>query len=230
MNSLGRSLLLASLAVGLTGAPTTIVHAASDVSGSVRTIAERAAELVVEEHSLLQLSTASNLDPAERNEIEARIATVDARGAELLSQLDRLDVALSQAIRVGLGELAPLEERSLEPAVYVPSNDVYRAAADDLRRIAADPDSVTNAPSSSGSSSFALLAVAALALLALGAAALGNSLRRHPDPELEALAWSDGLTGLASRRRLDVDLAQHAGRDLPTSAIMVDVGRFDEIV
>lgn len=229
VNKIGRSLLLASLAAGLSGAPAAVAAAASDVSGSVQAIAERAAELAVEEHNLLQISTATNLDAAARDEIEARILTVDARGVELLGQLDRLDVDLTQAIRISLGELAPAEDRALQPSVYVPSAAVYEAAATDLRRIAADPDSVTTTPSSSSSSSFGLLAVAALALLALGAAALGNSLRRHPDPELEAMAWSDGLTGLANRRRLDADLVRHDESDLPTSAIMVDIDRFKEI-
>jgi diguanylate cyclase (GGDEF)-like protein len=97
-------------------------------------------------------------------------------------------------------------------------------------RIAATPSAVANTPTSSSSSALGLLAVAALALLALGAAALGNSLRRRPDAdELAMMAWSDGLTGLANRRRLDADLARHDDSDRPTAAIMVDIDRFKEI-
>ena len=230
MKNIGRSILLTIVATALATSPGHSAGAAADVSGSVRAIAERAAEIAVEEQTLLQIATATNLDAADRAEIEARIRTVDARGVELLSQLDRLDVDLTQAIRISLGALPPVEERTLQPEVYVPPAAVYEAAATDLRRIAATPDAVTNAPTSSNSPAFGLLAVAALALLALGAAALGNSLRRHPEADgLEAMTWNDGLTGLANRRRLDADLAQHDGSDRPTAAIMVDIDHFEEI-
>lgn len=230
MNKIARCLLLATLATTLAGAPASLVTAAADVTGSVRAIAERAAELALEEQTLLRISTASNLDVAERAEIEARIRSVDAQGVELLSQLDRLDVDLTQAIRISLGELASAEERAQQPEVYVPPAAVYDAAAEDLLRIAATPAAVTSAPTASNSPAFGLLAVAALALLALGAAALGNSLRRRPEAgELEAMAWSDGLTGLANRRRLDADLARHDASEEPTAAILVDVDHFTEI-
>lgn len=224
---------MASTIVALVGVPS-VAEAAADVSGSVQALAEQAAELVAEEHDLLQISTATNLTAEQRIAVEDRIRAVDASGAELLEQLDRLDVGLTQAIRIALGTLAPVDAREMQPEVYVPSAAVYGAAVDDLARIAAAPAAVTNAPSSSNSSSnsmsFGLLAVAALALLALGASALGNSLRRQSDPELEAAEWSDGVTGLANRRRLDADLARHDHGDLPTSAIMIEVDRFDEIV
>jgi len=230
VNKIGHTLFLATVAAALATVPAATVGAAGDVSGSVQVIAERAAEVAAEEQSLLQISTASNLDAAGRAEVEARIRAVDARGVELLDQLDRLDVDLTQAIRIGLGPLAPAEDRTRQPEVYVPSPAVYAAATSDLLRIAATPDAVTNAPTSSSSPAFGLLAVAALALLALGAAALGNSLRRHPEAdELAAMAWSDGLTGLANRRRLDADLARHDSGDRPTAAIMVDIDHFKEI-
>jgi diguanylate cyclase (GGDEF)-like protein len=230
VKNIGRSLLLTIVATALATTSGSPAGATADVSGSVRAIAERAAEIAVEEQTLLQIATATNLDAVDRAEIEARIRTVDARGVELLGQLERLDVGLTQAIRITLGPLASTEARASQPEVYVPAAAVYDAAATDLRRIAATPDAVTNTPSSSGSPAFGLLAVAAVALLALGAAALGNSLRRHPEAdELEAMAWSDGLTGLANRRRLDADLARHDDSDRPTAAIMVDIDHFKEI-
>lgn len=230
MKKFARCLLLATLATTLAGAPASDVTAAADVAGSVRAIAERAAELAIEEQTLLQISTASNLDATERAEIEARIRTVDAQGVELLSQLDRLDVDLTQAIRISLGALASAEERSVQPEVYVPAAAVYDAAAADLLRIASTPSAVTSTPTSSNSPAFGLLAVAAVALLALGAAALGNSLRRRPEAgELEAMAWRDGLTGLANRRRLDADLVRHDASEAPTAAIMVDIDHFKDI-
>jgi diguanylate cyclase (GGDEF)-like protein len=232
VNPFGRSLLLSSVAVAGAFLPGAAMAADSDadVAGSVRTIAEEAAETAAEEQTLLRLASASNLDDAARADVEARIHTVDARGMELLTQLDRLDVDLTQAIRISLGELASTEDRTARPELFAPAAAVYEAATADLLRIAETPDAVTNAPNSSNSPAFGLLAVAALALLALGAAALGNSLRRRPDSdELTAMAWSDGLTGLANRRRLDADLAEHDGGARPTAAIMVDIDHFKEI-
>lgn len=210
--------------------PASLATAAADVTGSVRAIAERAVDVVVEEQTLLELTAAPDLSVSERADLETRLRTVDARGVELLTQLDRLDVDLSQAIRIALGELAPVEDRTLQPDVYVPPAAVYETATADLVRIVETPGAVTNDPATTGSPAFGLLAVAAISLLALGAAALGNSLRREPDPsELEAMAWSDGLTGLANRRRLDADLTRHDGTDVETSAIMVDIDHFKEI-
>jgi diguanylate cyclase (GGDEF)-like protein len=58
----------------------------------------------------------------------------------------------------------------------------------------------------------------------LGLAALANTLRRTDDEDdLAALAWSDGLTGVANRRRLDRDIAAHVGATGPTAVIMVEV-------
>jgi hypothetical protein len=95
-----------------------------------------------------------------------------------------------------------------------------------LTRIAATPDALTpiTKPADGGGTSFGLLAVAAAALLALGLAALANTLRRTDDEDdLAALAWSDGLTGVANRRRLDRDIAAHVGATGPTAVIMVEV-------
>lgn len=231
MKNIGRNLLLATMAITFAGVvPASLAAAAVDVTGSVRAIAERAAEVVVEEQTLLEMAATSDLAATDRAELEARIRTVDARGVELLTQLDRLDVDLTQAVRISLGELAPVAERTLQPDVFVPAPAVYEAAAADLIRIAETPEAVTANPTTSGSPAFGLLAVAAISLLALGAAALGNSLRREPESsELESLAWSDGLTGLANRRKLDADLSRHDGGDVETAVIMVDVDHFKDI-
>lgn len=230
MNQLGRSILLAAATAVVAVAPASIATGAADVDGPVRAIAERAAEVTVEERTLLEVSTATNLNSEARAEIEGRIQAVDALGVGLLDQLDRLDVDLTEAIRTSLGPLATVEERMLRPDAFVPPTAVYDAATADLLRIAAAPSAVTNAPSPSSSPAFGLLAVAALALLALGAAALGNSLRRRPEAdEVARMAWSDGLTGLANRRRLDADLARFDDGELATAAIMVDIDDFDAI-
>jgi diguanylate cyclase (GGDEF)-like protein len=44
------------------------------------------------------------------------------------------------------------------------------------------------------------------------------------------MAWSDGLTGVANRRRLDRDIAAHSiGGSGPTSVIMIDVDHFKQV-
>lgn len=229
MKKLGRCLLLTTVAASVAGLPS-LAAAGADVAGSVRSLAERAAELTVEEQMLLQSTADPDLDVTELASIEARLQTVDGQGAEILGQLDRLDVELTQAIRISLAELAPAAERYAQPDLNVPADAVYDAAAADLLRIVATPEAVTSTPSDSNTPALGLLAVASLSLLALGAAALGNSLRRKPDEdELSAMAWSDGLTGLANRRRLDADLERHDLTESPTAAIMVDVDHFKDI-
>jgi len=100
-------------------------------------------------------------------------------------------------------------------AVAVPATSVSAASA---------------GPSTSDSPQLGLVAVAAVSFLVLAAATVGNSMRRRADTdELSAMAWSDGLTGLANRRRLDVDIARHDGDVRPTSAIMIDIDHFKEI-
>lgn len=83
------------------------------------------------------------------------------------------------------------------------------------------------AGSAQGGIGVGLLAVAAASLLLLGAAALSDALRRRDaDEELAALAWTDGLTGLANRRRLDHDIAAYDRSDQTVSTIMIDVDHF----
>ena len=43
------------------------------------------------------------------------------------------------------------------------------------------------------------------------------------------MAWSDGLTGLANRRRLDHDLESRGRRDDATAVIMIDVDHFKSV-
>lgn len=230
MKNIGRPIALATMAVVFAGVvPTSTASAAPDVTGSVRAIAERAAELAAEEQALLEMAADPNLDDTARAELESSIRTVDARGVELLTQLDRLHVDVTQAIRTSLGPLAPTDDRAIRPDLFVPAATVYQAAIADLERIAETPEAVSRTPTTSSSPAFGLLAVAAVSLLALGAAALGNSLRRQPDVgKLQPMAWSDGLTGLANRR-LDADLCRHDGDDKPTAAIVVDIDHFHEI-
>src|SRR5690606_14668694 len=115
-----RSLLLVAAVVALTAAPASAAGG-TDVDAPVRSIAERAATVTVEERTLLELATNATLDSTARSEIEARIRTVDARGVELLDQLDRLHVELTQAIRTSLGPLASVEDRMVRPDAFVPA-------------------------------------------------------------------------------------------------------------
>lgn len=206
--------------------PAIPAHAATNTEATIRSIANEAAELVAEEQSLVPLADPARGTTATREAAIVDLNAVDARGATLLRQLEQLDVDLTEAIRVAL---APLPEPG-EDATVAPPDVVYEAAIDDLLRIAATPSAVAATPQPSNSPAIGLLAVGALSLLALGAAALGNTLRRRPgDEELVAMAWSDGLTGLANRRRLDHDVLVHENAPAETAVMMVDVDGFKEI-
>lgn len=223
MKHFGRTLLAGFL---VAVAPAGVLSAAADdAATTVGTLAGQAAEVAAEEQAILD-ALAGELTAADRAELEARMRTVDARGAALLDELDLLDVQLTQAIRTSLAPL-PRPTDVDDPATLLPQDAVYTAAIADLTRIAETPDAVIAQASSGSSPAMGLLVVAAASLLVLGAAALGNSLRRRPDDELTATAWSDGLTGLANRRRLDADVERHG--DVPTAAIMVDIDHFATI-
>ncbi len=207
------ALIATALAVVVT--PSTVAAGAGD--DAVRELADAAAELVAEEQTLVASAAA---DPAAST---ARLRVVDGTGTMVLEQFDDLGVQLSAASRAALSPLPADGEGFAPPA------QVYDAALDDLMRISATPAAALPAETGSNGPALGLLAVAAMSLLVLGAAALANSLRRREsDDELAAMAWSDGLTGLANRRRLDHDIAS-PDMDDTVAVIMVDVDHFKSV-
>ncbi len=222
---------LAAAAVAVAVVPAATAHATGDASDTIRSLASEAAQLVAQEQQLVTIVDPRNVDvsPIEQTDANARLETVDARGSEILVQLERLDVDVTEAVRATLDQL-PDDGRPENFAFDTPGSAVYSAAIDDLRRLAETPDSAIGTTAGSSSPAIGLVAVAALALLALGVAALGNTLRRRPEhEELAAMAWSDGLTGLANRRRLDRDLAENERLSGTSSVIMVDVDHFKNV-
>ncbi|MDJ0771163.1 MAG: GGDEF domain-containing protein [Ilumatobacter sp.] len=206
-----------------------VAVAAVDSTDAVSDLATEAAELIAEEQALIELADpASDQTATDRTTARAQLRTVDARAAALLDQFEQLDVELTETIRLVMAPLPDPEGRSAqELATLTPPGVVYDAAIDDLLRIAATPAAVTPVTDGSSSRSFGLLAVAAFSLLVLGLAALTNTLRRRPSTdELAAMAWSDGLTGLANRRRFDHDLRTTDEQSVPTAVIMLDVDHF----
>lgn len=197
-----------------------------DGAEAVRTLAMDAAGLLAEEVELVALAAPANTSsPGELAARRAQLRAVDAQGQAALVQLRGLGVELTPAIESTLERLPAIDGDLRRGVPVVPADVVYEAAIDDLLRIAATPGAVTPFDAGSDGPSYALLSVAAISLLALGGAALANTLWRRPETqELEALAWSDGLTGLANRRRLDHDL--NANVERPTSVIMIDVDHF----
>ncbi len=205
---------VAALVAAVTVGPAVPALAATNVESTIRDLATEAADVAAEE---LALVTGADANPAE-------LRRVDARGAEILGQLDRLGVDLTEAIRVALAPLPETADGDVPPAV------VYGAAIADLGRIAATPSAVAATPARSGSPEVGLLVVGALSLVALGVAALGNTLRRRPEAaEIEAIAWSDGLTGLANRRKFDHDLDVHDAANYETAVMLIDVDRFKTV-
>jgi diguanylate cyclase (GGDEF)-like protein len=213
---------LVAAALTLAVVPATAAAAAPADEAQVRDLANAAAEAVAEEQQLLgDVAPSGQLagDPDAR----ARLRTVDSQGALLLSQLEVLGVDVSDAVRVALARLP-------QPGTIPPPAVVYDAAFADLARMAATPAAVLPAEPTTDGPAIGLLAVAAVALLALGAAALGNALRRQEsEDDLAAMAWSDGLTGLANRRRLDHDVAAFDMSEAPTAAIMIDIDHFKSV-
>lgn len=217
---------LVAVVATVTLIPAGSAQASIDGAQAVRALATDAAELLAEEVALVGMADPSGaLSPTDLAEVRAQLRSIDGQGQSVLVQLQGLGVSLTPAIETVLDRLPQTDESAAGGVSRVPQRVVYEAAIDDLLRIAATPAAVAPVGNGSGSPSYALLIVAAVSLLILGAAALTNTLWRRPETlELEALAWSDGLTGLANRRRLDHDL--HAHREGPTSVIMIDVDHF----
>lgn len=218
---------------GIAVIPGATAFATADTPDIVRDLATNGAHLVAEESELLTISQAEELSPADLVVARSNLRAVDAQAADVMRQLDLLGVDLTNAIRAAMAPLPqPGSSAGGVRPPLPPPPAVYDAAIADLTRIAATPAALTPITKNAdgGGTSFGLLAVAAAALLALGLAALANTLRRTDDGEdLAAMAWSDGLTGVANRRRLDRDIAANAGGSTPTAVIMVDVDHFKQV-
>ena len=209
------------------------VHASIGGTEAIRTLATDAADLLAEELALVTRTTdAGAMSPGDLGAMRSQLRAVDGQGKSVLVQLRSLGVSLTPAIETTLdrlpdaGDVPATGEAGGSSVELFPGPMVYEAAIDDLLRIAATPAAVASGDDESNGPSFALLLVAAVALVLLGSAALANTLWRRPrsdDPETST--WSDGLTGLPNRRRLDRDL-RAAAADAPTSVIMIDVDHF----
>lgn len=208
-------------------APAVPALASIDGAQAVRLLATDAAELLAEESALVEMADpATTTSPTDLAAVRAQLRSVDGQGQAALVQLQGLGVELTPAIESTLDKLPRTEVIDTTTVPMVPQPLVYEAAIDDLLRIAATPSAVAPVGDGSDRPSYALLLVGAVSLMILGLAALTNTLWRRPETdELEALAWSDGLTGLANRRRLDHDL-DASPLSGPTSVIMIDVDHF----
>lgn len=214
--------------VGVSAGP---ALASIDGEQAVRSIATEAADLLTQELELVTLANpATTPSPTEMTEVLAQLRAVDGQGQAALVQLRGLGVELTPAIEATLERQPEADLTGSSSAVSrLPKTVTYEAAIDDLHRIAATPGVVGPVGDRSGGTSSALLLVAAASLIILGAAALTNTLWRRPSShDLDALAWSDGLTGLANRRRLDHDIDTQSD-DGPTAVIMVQVDHFKSI-
>ena len=202
------------------GGPRRDRFATADTPDIVRDLATNGAHLVAEESELLTIAGADGLSPADL----ARRARPAHRG-----RTSHRDHAAARSAR-----RRPVEHDSRRHGAAPPAGHRlgrYAApvatASRRVRRRHRGPDAHRCHPCRGRPDykrgrwrhDVGLLAVGATALLAVGLAALANTLRRADDDEdLAAMAWSDGLTGVANRRRLDRDIAANAagssdGRD-----------------
>lgn len=221
------------IVAALVGLPGTASAAGSP--DELRDLATRAIEHVSTERALLGMAgDAAAGSPEQQAAAREQLTQVDAAGTALLAELVESGTAVSAAVRAALGPL-PLAAGGITPSEAL----TYRAAITDLLDLA-----TTVAPpitsSDGGGLGFRALATVALTLVAIGLTALLVSLRSaRPHRELTALAWSDALTGVANRRRLEHDLTALAAGDSggrhrhptggPTAVIMVDIDRFKDI-
>lgn len=229
-------LALAAAVTTVVLSPAATAVAAADSSDTVRQLATSAANLVAQEQELLiLLAPESNVGPADLAEARAQLRKIDLEGQNTMIRFDQLGIELSEAIRTVLDPLPrPVNTNPEQLGRLIPPSVVYDAAIDDLNRIASTPGVIPptiQKSDSDGSNSIGLLVVAGVALLILGIAALANKLRHQAAaPDLAALAWSDGLTGLANRRRLGHDLdTQRRSRDERAAVIMIDVDHFKRV-
>lgn len=204
-----------------------------DTSDEVRTLATDAAALIAEELALVTITDPGTVDsPSRLAEAGSQLASIDADGFALLQRFDQLNVDITAATRSAM-QLLP--DGAAAASELRPEEVVYRAAIDDLLRIASTPEAVISVgPTTGGRDSVGLIVVAAIALLMLGAVALNTTLRHRPDDVAMAdMAWRDSLTGLANRRRLDQDLNTLLTTDprleRPAAVIMVDIDHFKSV-
>lgn len=207
--------------------------ATADATDEVRELATDAAALIAEELALVTIANPATVDsPSQLSEAGARLDAIDGEGYVMLQQFDQLSVELTAAVRSALQRLPQGSGSARE---LMPAEVVYRAAIDDLLRIASTPEAVISAgPTTGGRDSVGLIAVTASALLVLGAVALMTTLRHQSnDADMTDLAWRDSLTGLSNRRRLDQDLNILLTTDLrmerPAAVIMVDIDHFKAV-
>ncbi len=232
--------VLAAAVIAASIVPAASANAAPDVAtgerpAAVSALATDAARLLDEELALLRDAGRPGSGP-DVTRARQHLHTVDVQGNGILDQFDRLAVELAPSVRATLALLPAPPAGPADPSrseTRAPQPVVYEAAIADLDRIAATPNAVAPAAPNDGQGdgqpSLGLLAVAAGALLLFGLATRSNATHRA-DEELEAMAWSDGLTGVANRRRLDRDLAFGVTAEVgPTSVIMIDIDRFKAI-
>lgn len=208
---------LLAIGIGVMLVPHGRAAATSDDASQVRDAALAASDLVADEQALLA-------DAEQGDQLSDQLRSVDAAGADQLARLQMLGVEVTLAIETALGKLP--EPGNPNAVSLAPPPVVYEAAITDLERIAATPDAVT--PGTESGSSSDLLFVAAMSLVVLGGAAAANQVwRRSETTDDGGTGWNDDVTGLASRRRLEVDVADGTR---PTAVILVGVDDFDAIV
>jgi diguanylate cyclase (GGDEF)-like protein len=234
----------ALLAAVLAGASTPAYAAGEPVD--IARLAAEAGQAVADERALLSVADPAVTDsPTQLAAAFAELARVDDAGAALLARMDAVDAPLSPEARAVLALLPRSRDGAVETvardgAAAAPDASVYAVALAELLDLAARPAQNAAPPDVERGVSIETLTMVSLLFVALGLTGLLFTLRSaRPRRELRALVWSDGLTGLANRRRLDHDLDElrsgaRATRTrhpaaVPTAVVMVDIDRFKDI-
>jgi diguanylate cyclase (GGDEF)-like protein len=239
-----RPVAAALLAAALVGAPSPAQAAGEPVD--VAGLAAEASQVVADERALLSVADPAVTDsPTQLAAAFDELARVDDTGAELLARMDAVGTTLSPEVRMVLALLPRSRDGAVETvarsgAATAPAPSVYAAALADLLDLAARPAQNVAPPDVERGVSLETLGMVALSFVALGLTGLLFTLRSaRPRRELHAMAWSDGLTGLANRRRLDLDVDElRSGDGSPrsrhpaggrTAVVMIDIDNFKDV-
>ena len=204
-----------------------------------------------ERDALAATTPGTSSNPEQTDEIN----DADAEGVGILEIIDVRAISIPDSVRTVLAPLpvdgAPLPTSDAyrtaladldatlagdEPAAAIPATTAPSAppttvatpdttAAPTTVAVAPSTPAVVTAPSGD-SSPFPMIAVGAIAALALAVGSFAM-LRGRKSEQLADIAFTDGLTGLKNRRRLDADVAAQRERgERATATLMIDVDHF----
>ncbi len=190
-------------------------------------------------------------------ELSIEISYADQDAASLLEVIDRRNVEIPDSARLVLSSPDSIDGELPDDAAYAqaladlvelassgsaespadaaepapPVSAVPTIVIDEAAPDAAAPPATTSTPTVATTSPESASSAPLIIAIVLGSAALllglVGAFRTRKTDQLADIAFTDGLTGLSNRRRLDADTAaQRARGERTTATLMVDVDHF----